>query len=332
MRSSKEKLDALLKKYDILTNELEKTSDLLSETILSGKYSEGKNFLIDPGETNKPSEKLKNYTKNTDEKRQRQTTKQIFEIAKKYPSKHGLNALITGILVVFAMTFLDFYANSETNPVEIKTKYVIENLRGDTLDTWKSWRIVEGSTMHVNLVNSEAISNKTMDITVNAITSEDSVEIDDPVTYRGPTGFKSTYFMGWAGALKDAANADTKYQIPTDFNIITSNGEEGDIIITLSNLKDSDGYSGYTKSVVDDNEILKSFITIYDVSNLPDEQLATILRHEFGHALGLGHSTAREDLMAPKPDKAMCYISECNIDAIIFLYDGGASDKVVCKK
>ena len=298
MRNADEKLDVLLKKYDILTNELEKTSYLLNEIVLSRKYSEEKNF----------------------------------KIVKKYPSKYGLNALITGVLLVFAMASLDFYGIFETNPAEIKTKYVIENIRGDTVDTWKSWRTVEGSTMHVNLVNSEAISDKKMDIIVNAIISEDAVEIDDSVAHKGLKDSKSTFFMGWVGALTVAGEADTKYQIPTDFNIITSNQEEGDIIITLSNLKDSDGYTGYTKSVVDGNEILKSFITIYDFSNLTDEQLSTIVRHEFGHALGLGHSTAPEDLMAPTIDMAVPYISECDIDAIIFLYDAEASGKAVCEK
>src|SRR3990172_3541108 len=97
------------------------------------------------------------------------------------------------------------------------------------------------------------------DVIKNAITSEESLEIDDSLTHKGPKGFSSTYFTGWAGALKHITTKDTLYNIPTDFNVITSNGGEGDVIITLSNLRDGDGYTGYTKSVVDGNEILKSF-------------------------------------------------------------------------
>ena len=76
---------------------------------------------------------------------------------------------------------------------------------------------------------------------------------------------------------------------------------------------------------------LKSDITIFDVDNLTDNQLTTITRHEFGHALGLAHSTAFEDLMAQTVITEYPYISECDVDAIILLYDGGKSSQVVCE-
>jgi hypothetical protein len=224
-------------------------------------------------------------------------------------------------------SIMDF-TNDETT--SFKTRHLIEDLRGDTVDTWKSWRLV-GTTLNVNVLNAKGLSENRIDVIKNAITSEESLEIDDSLTHKGPKGFSSSYFTGWAGALKHIASKDTLYNIPTDFNVITSNGGEGDVIITLSNLRDGDGYTGYTKSVVDGNEILKSFITIYDVTNLTDEQLGTILRHEFGHAIGLGHSTAPEDLMAPNIDMTVPYISECNINAVIDLYNG-IQGSTVCEK
>jgi len=224
-------------------------------------------------------------------------------------------------------SIMDF-TNDETT--SFKTRHLIEDLRGDTVDTWKSWRLV-GTTLNVNVLNAKGLSENRIDVIKNAITSEESLEIDDSLTHKGPKGFSSTYFTGWAGALKHIASKDTLYNIPTDFNVITSNGGEGDVIITLSNLRDGDGYTGYTKSVVDGNEILKSFITIYDVTNLTDEQLGTILRHEFGHAIGLGHSTAPEDLMAPNIDMTVPYISECNTNAIRDLYNG-IQGSTVCEK
>ena len=92
------------------------------------------------------------------------------------------------------------------------------------------------------------------------------------------------------------------------------------------------GFSGYTRSVLDNGEILKSYITIYNVDELEASELATILRHEFGHALGLGHSTDPEDLMAPTILTDFPYISECNVDAMVLLYDGNESSQAVCEK
>ncbi len=81
--------------------------------------------------------------------------------------------------------------------------------------------------------------------------------------------------------------------------ITDSKTGQGNIIIQLEKTSNADGYSGFTKSIVDESQhqILKSQITIYDVNKISNEELETIIRHEFGHALGLAHSTAPEDLM-----------------------------------
>jgi len=269
------------------------------------------------------------------EKNLSQEITQIQKEIKKSQSKTLLITELSLLPVVVLLILISGLGNSimdftNDESTSFKTRHLIENLRGDTVDTWKSWRLI-GTTLNVNVLNAKGLSENRIDVIKNAITSEESLEIDDSLTHKGPKGFSSTYFKGWAGALKNIASKDTLYNIPTDFNVITSNGGEGDVIITLSNLRDGDGYTGYTKSVVDGNEILKSFITIYDVTNLTDEQLGTIVRHEFGHALGLGHSTAPEDLMAPNIDMTVPYISECNTSAIRDLYNG-IQGSTVCEK
>lgn len=255
---------------------------------------------------------------------------------KKSRSKVLLIAEIAVLPAVFLMLLMSgvtdsiFVGDSKEPPNVLRTKYFTENLRGDTVDMWKSWRLVD-SKINVNILKSPRVSEHQLEVIKNAITSEETQEFDDSLVHKGPKGSKSTYYVGWAGALKEASEQETKYNIPTKFEFVENNGI-GDIIITLSSIKDSDGYTGYTKSVTQDNEILKSFITIYDISNLTDDQLETILRHEFGHALGLGHSTATEDLMAPTIDMTIPYISDCNIDAIVNLYNANEDSQTVCEK
>ena len=246
-------------------------------------------------------------------------------------------SIITGVIFASCYLLLSedslFFNELNTSPsIPITSRYVIENLQGDTVDTWMSWRLLDGEQLIVNIVNSNIVSQDKIDAIKNVIVSEESVEIDDSLLNKGPAGSTSLYYKGWGGALKKVSEHNTEFYIPTTFFIVESHKGEGDVIITLSNHKDTDGYSGYTKSITDQNQILKSYITIYDVDNLTPEQIATITRHEFGHALGLAHSTATEDLMAPSISTPYPFVSECDIDALVALYNDQKSSKVVCEK
>ncbi len=316
----KEQLDFMKKEMDELNCKIEllEKKDIISEWE-NFEHIEGKSIA----QLRKQEEKL---------------SQDISVIQKDLKKKKSKSLLVLELLllpIVFLLVTasgidMDILGLSTEDSNPLKTRHLIENLRGDTVDTWKSWRLV-GTSMNVNIVNPRGFDEEKIDVIIDAITSEKSVNIDDSITHKGPKGSNSIYYTGWLGALRQASNEETIYNLPTDFNVIKSYGGEGDIIITLSNIKDNDGYTGYTKSIVDGNEILKSFITIYDISNLSDEELTTIVRHEFGHALGLGHSTAPEDLMAPTIDMTVPYISECNIDAIIDLYNG-LQGSTVCEK
>lgn len=218
------------------------------------------------------------------------------------------------------------------NTSSIQSSYVIENLRGDTIDTWLSWRLVDGTILHVNVIGVNNAGK--LDLIKEVVLSQEDIEIDDSLLHKGPKGTTSTYYTGWTGALSKAAEDPTEFYLPNKLEVIESPKGEGDITIRLTDERSGDGYSGFTKSIADESQhqILKSEITIYEVNKLSDEQFKTILRHEFGHAVGLAHSSDPEDLMHATIQTEYPYISECDIDAVKALYDGKKTSQVVCEK
>lgn len=252
--------------------------------------------------------------------------------------------LLIETTILLQLFLLIFFVATEYGPIQIghvnteqesvlKSNYLIQNLKGDTIDTWLSWRLVDGTVLYVNILNADRYPEKA-ELIKEVILSDEAIEIDDSLLHKGPKGSTSTYYLGWAGALQKAADNPTQFYIPNKLELIESSRGEGSITITLTNMRNGDGYSGFTKSIADEsqNQILKSDITIYEVDNLSDNQFKTILRHELGHALGLAHSTAPEDLMYPTVQTEFPYISECDVDALVELYDGSQKSEVVCEK
>ncbi len=238
------------------------------------------------------------------------------------------------ILMVPVLTTIVYLAQSfqVAESMPMKGGYVIQNLRGDVTSTWLAWNIVEGRELQIQIVDQAHMSNEELDAVKNAILSTKTIELDDSLLHKGPAGFTSTYYEGWKGAAMAASQTETMFYIPTEFKIVNSKKGIADITIILTELKSGDGYSGFTKSISDDNHILMSQITIYDADKLTTQEIATIVRHEFGHALGLAHSTATEDLMAPTIQTGYPYISGCDVDALRALYDGNKQSQVVCEK
>ena len=329
-----ERIDGLLKTFN--REDVSKSSSIKDEIIelLELKLALSKQELKDKVQQipQLEKEKKKQFRNDVDA-----ISSQIMTVQNKVNKYTGL-LVFTVLLSITTMSgFLIFdmdYVEGSTDAIApIKSKYFIANLKGDTMDTVSSWKIVKGESLYVNIINSANISEDNLERVKNAIFSEDVIDIDNSLLHKGPAGTYSTYYMGWQGALKLAAEYETKLVLPTKFEIVESSNGIGDISITLTSLKDTDGYSGFTKSIVDEsqNQILKSQITIYEADKLGGNQIGAVIRHEMGHAIGLAHSTAPEDLMAPQMQTEYPFISPCDVDAIISLYDGQSSSQVVCQ-
>ena len=254
---------------------------------------------------------------------------------KYYLSLAMAGIIITGIFVPYSMNLSSFMGHDyKMDPnAPLNTGYEIQNLKGDTINTWLSWRLVSGSVLHVGIVNAEKYPDK-VSLIKEIVLSNETIQVDDSLLQKGPKGTSSTYYTGWEGALNSASKESSEFYIPTHLEVAESAKGEGEITIVLSDQQSGDGYSGYTRNIADEsqNQILKSSITIYGVDKLSDTQFKTVLRHELGHAFGLAHTTATEDLMHPTIETNYPYISECDVAAIKSLYDGGKKSEVTCEK
>ncbi len=251
---------------------------------------------------------------------------EINKIKKQTMKNYHVTLMFIGLAT--AMIFISFFLIENTlfqnDEVTLKSKYFTENLKGDTMHTWKYWNLIDDQPLYVNIINVDSFEEEKIQVIKDAILSKEKIIVENE-------GLNLPYYKGWLGALTIAGEKPSLYNLPQKIEIISSADEAGDVVIYLETISDEDGITGFTKSTVEDDKILKSRITIYDVDGLSNENLSTRTRHEFGHALGLAHSTAVEDLMHPTINLELPYISECNIEALMSLYDGLDSGKITCE-
>ncbi|MEX0862514.1 matrixin family metalloprotease [Nitrosopumilus sp.] len=315
-----EQIEQLLHEKSILLNqELCKNHEIIS----SLHKTHQKNTLIDINSNNFDFQTFENehYSNNL-----------IRKNIKNYKINPVLKKIIITGIILGSSCAIGLQLSSEHHPVSFDTQYLVQNLKGDTIDTWNYWDIPSNRPLYVGIVGSNLINADYYHELENVILSEEKINVDNSILHKGPKGTESVNYLGWSGALKSISEK-TIHSIPSTFEILHSDKSQssGDIIITLTTQKSPDGISGFTTSLLQENQILKSRITIYDVDELSKNQFATILRHEFGHAIGLAHSTAPEDLMYPTITTSIPFISDCNIDAIVSLYNGNKQSEVVCE-
>lgn len=154
---------------------------------------------------------------------------------------------------------------------------------------------IKHRTINVGLHVDPSIPTEKVEAAMKAITSESSFLQNSKL-----------YFYGWQGVLDEAAKESG--QLPPILKITFSG--KNDITIRLTSSSSSEMYSGLTTFTERKMMLERSYVTIFDVSDISSSAVAAVTRHELGHALGLGHALTYGDLMYPEFNEEIGYISD----------------------
>ena len=172
----------------------------------------------------------------------------------------------------------------------------------------RAWGEVKDNKIPVLVIRDAKVSVKQVDIVEYIINAKE-------------VNSKRTLFLGWNEGIKKVSES-FGVEVPTLQVQYTLNSTEA-IIIHLMDKTSNEGYDGYTNLFYDQNgKIQKAFIRIYNVDELNNIQLKIIIRHELGHALGLGHTNSKNDLMQSIINMNYNAISMLDLKALAHIYYG----------
>ena len=186
-------------------------------------------------------------------------------------------------------------------PIESWAEY---NHKWDELAAWKE---VKNNEIQVLIIRDANVSQKHVDI------------VEDTINSKEVNNSGKKLFQGWNEGIKQISESHD-VTIPT-LHVQSKLDSQDTIIIYLMDKIDTNGYDGYTNLYYDENgNIEKAFVKIFNVDELNENQLKTIVRHEIGHALGLGHTNEKNDLMQSIIDMRHTAISLLDLQALARIY------------
>jgi hypothetical protein len=201
----------------------------------------------------------------------------------------------------------------------------VHALYNDDLEILYYW---DKETIDVTLVNSIYLTDRVAEEIEKAVTSTEFYMIEDNLMHKDRPGVYSPYYLGWQGALDDTNSTS----LQMNYNL--SAGKQGDIVIEVTTQSHPDGISGITMPMFVNGKLSKVYITLFEIDQSTPNSIYGLTMHEFGHALGLGHSTADEDIMYEKigyNNLFYPYVAPCLMQGLEQAYQG-STDTVTCLK
>src|SRR5207245_440599 len=128
--------------------------------------------------------------------------KKNFQLSRKHILTIAGFIVVIGIVITAYSLFVVQLVGQEykvPNTGSRNDGYIIQNLSGETINTWLSWRLVDGTVLHVNVIDADKYPGK-LDLIKEVLLSQQAIEIDDSLLGNGPKGSTSTYYTGWGGA------------------------------------------------------------------------------------------------------------------------------------
>ena len=186
-------------------------------------------------------------------------------------------------------------------PVQV---WAEENAQWNELRKWKE---LNDNIIPVLIVRDAKISQQHVDM------------VEDVINSKQIKKSGRTLYLGWNEGIR-VISESFGVKVPT---LQIQNKLEGpeSITIYLMDKSSNEGYNGYTDLFYDSHgNIQKAFVKIYNTDELGDTELESIVRHELGHALGLGHTDAKNDLMQPVINMNHNAISILDLLALVSIY------------